>query len=132
MKKEDEGEVITESPSMTFEHLTREQDVRFYTGFRSPRIFKTVFEYLYSKASTRPTGMEQRNIADSFYATRLDSILSSTDIDRLLLRFSEYRRGPTRKLTLEQELLLVLMKLRLDLMQADLAFRFKISKGKVS
>ena len=73
-----------------------------------------------------------KTLADSSYATRLDSILSSTYIDRLLLNYSKSRTGPTRKLTLEQELLLVLMKLRLDLMQVDLAFRFKNSTGKVS
>ena len=130
---EHEAEIVTQSPSMAFEQLTREHDVRFYTGFRSPKIFKTIFEYLYSKASTMTYwDGTRKTLTDSSYATRLDSILSSTDIDQSLLNYSESRHGPTRKLTLEQEFLLVLMKLRLDLMQADLAFRFKISTGKVS
>ena len=34
------------------------------------------------------------------------------------------KRGPPRKLTLEQELLLVMMRLRLALCVGDLAFRF--------
>ena len=129
----DEVEMITVSPSMTFAQLTCEHDVRFYTGFRNPRTFKTIFEYLYPKASTMTYwDGTRKTLADSSYATRLDSILSSTDIDRSLLNYSESRPGPARKLTLEQEFLLVLMQLRLDLMQADLAFRFKISTGKVS
>ena len=69
----------------------------------------------------------RKTLADSSYATRLDSILSSTGIDRSLLNYSESRPGPATKLTLEEEFLLVLMKLRLDLMQAELAFRFRQS-----
>ena len=42
------------------------------------------------------------------------------------------KSGPARKLTLEQEFLLVLMRLRLGLLVEDLAFRFCISAGKVS
>jgi hypothetical protein len=42
------------------------------------------------------------------------------------------RRGPSRKLSLEQEFFLVLVKLRLGLVQHDLAHRFKISLGRVS
>lgn len=39
---------------------------------------------------------------------------------------SDIRVGPPRKLSLEQELLLTLMKLRLALLLEDLAFRFEI------
>ena len=42
------------------------------------------------------------------------------------------KSGPARKLTLEQEFLLVLMRLRLGLLVEDLAFRFCVSAGKVS
>ena len=42
------------------------------------------------------------------------------------------KTGPERKLSLEQELLLMLMKLRLALLVDDLAFRFKVSHGSVS
>ena len=42
------------------------------------------------------------------------------------------RTGPPRKLSLEQEFLLTLMKLRLALLVDDLAFRFSVSTGTTS
>ena len=41
------------------------------------------------------------------------------------------KSGPKPKLTLEQEMLMFLMKFRLGLMVEDLAFRFQVSPGKV-
>ena len=60
------------------------------------------------------------------------TLLSSPNynLDPLLLPISN--DGPARKLSLEQELLLTLMKIRLNLLNDDLAFRFQISNGKVS
>jgi hypothetical protein len=45
---------------------------------------------------------------------------------------SDCRKGPPRKLSLEQEFLLTLMKLRLALLLEDLSFRFGISTGTTS
>jgi len=45
---------------------------------------------------------------------------------------SEARYGPPRSLTLEQEFLLVLMRLRMGLLVEDLVFRFKITSSQVS
>ena len=42
------------------------------------------------------------------------------------------RPGPARKLDLEQEFLLTLMKLKLGLINEDLAFRFMVSSTTVS
>ena len=42
------------------------------------------------------------------------------------------KSGPARELTLEQEFLLFLMRLRLGLLVEDLAFRFCVSAEKVS
>ena len=36
--------------AMTFKQLTRETDVKFYTGFRSTDLFKVVFNFLLIKA----------------------------------------------------------------------------------
>ena len=40
--------------------------------------------------------------------------------------------GPSRKLTLDQEFLMVMMRLRLDLLIKDLAFRFSVSDSRVT
>ena len=64
---------------------------------------------------------------------KTDSISISPDfnnIDENCLAVS--KPGPERKLSLQQEFLLVLMKLRLGLMLKDLVFRFQVSPGKVS
>ena len=46
--------------------------------------------------------------------------------------FTKGRPGPERKLRLEQEFLLTLMKLRLALLTVDLGFRFHVSATTVS
>ena len=61
-----------------------------------------------------------------------ESLLSSSDFYLNPDLIDVLKSGPKRKLSLEQEFLLVLMKLRLGLMVEDLAFRFQISAGKVS
>ena len=68
-----------------------------------------------------------------FSIVKTDSISISPDfnnIDENCIAVS--KPGPERKLSLQQEFLLVLMKLRLGLMVKDLAFRFQVSPGKVS
>ena len=42
------------------------------------------------------------------------------------------RKGPKKKLSLEQEFLLIMMRLRLGLLQEDLAWRFQVSDTTVS
>ena len=42
------------------------------------------------------------------------------------------RNGPKKKLSLEQEFLLIMMRLRLGLLQEDLAWRFQVSDTTVS
>ena len=60
------------------------------------------------------------------------TLLSSpnSNIDSSLLPVSN--DGPAIKLSLLQELLLTLIKIRLNLLNDDLAFRFQIFNGKVS
>ena len=57
-------------------------------------------------------------------------ILQSPKYDKVDIPVS--RREPDRKLTLEQEFLLTMMRLRLALLADDLAFRFKTSNARVS
>ena len=108
------------SPSFRFEDLTRDSDVRFYTGFINTEIFKTIFNHLLPKT---------RNMT-YWDGHKKTSFLS--EVDRTLSPFPPMRRGPSRKLTLEQEFFLVVVKLRVGLLQHDLAHRFQISVGKVS
>ena len=60
----------------------------------------------------------------------IEALLSSPDIE--FNKITLLKPGPKRTLTLEQEFLLVLMKLRLRIMVEDLALRFKVSRGKMS
>ena len=57
-------------------------------------------------------------------------ILQSPKYDKVDIPVS--RRGPDTKLTLEQEFLMTMMRLRLGLLVDDLAFRFKTSNTRVS
>ena len=47
------------------------------------------------------------------------------------MNYAPSKSGPSRKLSLETRIFLVLMKLRLDLLQTDLAYRFDVSPRKV-
>ena len=59
-------------------------------------------------------------------------MLSDPEINPEKLNYTASNSGPSRKLSLERKCFLVLMKLRLDLLQTDLAYRFDVSPGKVS
>ena len=101
-----------------FCHLTRESDVRVHTGLGGTDMFQLVFDTLSSKAKrmqywkgTKQTQLESR---------------SSDMVD-------DYARpGPSRKLSLEQEFLMVMMRLRMALLLEDVAFRFQVSPGLAS
>ena len=51
IRKLDESQ-ISVSPSGKFTDLTREYDIRFYTGLINQDLFRTLFEFLKLKAST--------------------------------------------------------------------------------
>ncbi|XP_066920205.1 uncharacterized protein [Clytia hemisphaerica] len=120
-------------PSRSFEAVTREYDVRFYTGFNTPKILNCLFDYLKLKASTmRYWDGQKKTLKPTSYQTRLSDIVETHDYDISLLNYHNSKPGPSRKLSLEQEFFLVLMKLRIDSLQHDLAYRFGISIGKVS
>ena len=117
-----------------FDSVTREHDVRFYTGFTSPKIFQAVFNHLKPKAlmMTYWCGSKTTILEES--SSVLSKLLTSGDIQESLLDFSDYtlRPGQLRKLDIEQEFFLIMMKIRLGLLQTDIAYRFDISPGKVS
>ena len=116
---------------MLFAHITREADVSTFPG-----MFKAIFEMLKPKAQVMTYWDGQKKTlrlhkrANS--AQLSQTLLSSPNynLDPLLLPISN--DGPARKLSLEQELLLTLMKITLNLLYNDLAFQFQISNRKVS
>ena len=97
--------------SMLFCHFTREADVKFYTGLPSTRHFRIIFDHVQHKASRMSYWRGPKRSSQAFEGKRT---------------------GPERKLSIEQEFLLSLMKLRLGLFNIDLAFRFKVSDSVVS
>lgn len=122
------------SPGLKFEQLTRESEVKLYTGFKNPVTFKLIFEYLQPKAlnMTYWKGESQLQQESS-------SLQSDNHLKKILSFYEEtneeipnFKRGPKRKLDLEQELLLVFMRLRLGLLVEDLAFRFKVAPSTVT
>ena len=106
-----------------FEQVTREADVKFFTGFDKTEIFKFVFEHLSEKASHMNYWLGKIN-------TVKDKMDESVDPSRYTV--PTLKPGPKRKLSLEQEFFLVMLRLRLGLFLQDLAFRFDTSKSQVS
>ena len=121
---------------MLFAHISREADVSTFTGIEEPEMFKAIFEMLKPKTQVmtcwdgQKKTLRLRQRANSAQLTH--TLLSSPNynFDPLLLPI--FNDGPSRKLSLEQKLLLTLMKIRFNLLNDDLAFRFQISNGKVS
>ena len=77
----------------------------------------------------------QRNLSSSFYQLSLDARqMTYWRGEKLTNKEAALAidKGPPRKLSLEQEFLLSLMKMRLGLLTEDLAWRFDISAGLTS
>ena len=102
--------------------LSRDADVKVCTGFNDTTKFKCIFDHLFPKAE-HWLGTKQ---TDQETPSRYDSAISAN------FTHAYARPGPLQKLRLEQELLLVMMRLRVGLMVHDLAFRFQISTSTVS
>ena len=119
-----DAEQTTAAVPMQFTHLTRESDVKFFTGLPSTKAFHCLFEHLLPKVQHMQywRGAKQ---------TEREAPKDPSDFQEFAGR-SETRMGPPRKLSLEQEFLLTLMKLRLGLLTEDLAFRFNVSSTTAS
>lgn len=106
---------------MRFCQLARESDVLFFTGLESTRIFRALFNYLQKKASamTYWDGSKKtlKPRKGSGSTEIWEAVLSSPDIE--FNKIALLKSDPKRKLTLEQEVLLVLMKLRLGIVVED-------------
>ena len=121
---------------LAFEHFTRERDVNFDTGFSTIALFKTVFNHVTAKAHVMTYWEGQQSHTTTLdkpksYQERINMILSSplsgpNDLPPI------NRKGPKKKLSLEQKFLLIMMRLHLGLLQEDLAWRFEVSDTTVS
>ena len=118
---------------MMTEHLNHEFDIKFCTGFDNVNIFKVVFEHLKSKSSQMKYWQGPKRTSCTPNNNKINAILSSPESKNSVVP-PLGKRGPERKLSLEQEhlLVLVLMRLRLGLLIKDLAFRFQVSSTRVS
>ena len=110
------------SVPMQFEQLTRELEVKVYTGLASPETFQFLFDYLSEKARSMQYWRGRKQ-------TTKESPQPPSPF-QMATGFTKGRPGPERKLRLEQEFLLTLMKLALLTM--DLGFRFHVSATTVS
>ncbi|KAK3107777.1 hypothetical protein FSP39_022010 [Pinctada imbricata] len=103
--------------------LTRDADVNFYTGIKNCEVFQFIFDHLAVKARNMQYWRGDKQTGKKTPVRYRSEVGSTTHYGR---------PGPSRKLPLEHEFLLVLMRLRLALLVHDLAFRFQISDTLVS
>ena len=94
---------------MRFEQLTRESDVLFFTGVKGTSMFKLLFDFLQRKAmamtywdGSKKTLLSQEKPSTSELNESLLQSPEFTGCDPNLL--SPLKPGPSRKLSLEQEL----------------------------
>lgn len=92
-----------------------EQLCRFYTGFPNYRTFKALFNYLKDIAETKSNWRGSKTVSTNHFSDRCQN-----------------KPGPDAKLTLEEEFLMVMMRLKVGLLQQDLAHRFGLAESTVS
>ena len=106
------GNQVSVSLSEKFTDSTWEYDIRFYMGLINQDIFRMLFEFLKLKASTMTHwDGNKKTLWSSSFKSKLENLLSSPEIDPEKLNYAASKSGPPRKLSLETEFLLVLMKL---------------------
>ena len=98
-------------------YLKNDKQVHFYTGLPTVKHFELIYNYMYDKVKKMPYWRgDKRVVANPLHRHR-----------------AGYKKtGRPRKLSIKAELLLVLMKLRLGLLNHDLADRFEVSHTTVS
>ncbi|XP_065677382.1 uncharacterized protein LOC100200518 [Hydra vulgaris] len=100
--------------SIIFADLTRDSDVQFFTGLANSNAFEMLFSYLQRKGNVMHYWKGSKNTNKNLSSPR--------NLKTITLK----------SLTLQQEFLLVMMRLRLGLLTEDLAHRFMISISVVS
>lgn len=99
-------------PCITFDQLTKDADVKLFTGLANAGVFKALFEFLSPKAITMVYWRGPKQTSKNANV--------------------RYSLHGNRKLSLEEELFLVLQRLRLGLLTEYLAHVFHVSPGQVS
>lgn len=102
-------------PSLKFEQLTRDCDVRLFTGFQNAESFALIFEFLYPNVITMNYWKGRKQIG--------------TISEKSVVRIQTHGN---RKLKPEEEFFMVMQRLRLGLLTEYLALVFKVSPSVVS
>ena len=100
--------------ALIFAHFSQSGDVSFYTGLPNAEAFRALYEFVEPKAR-RMHYWKGKKLTKAEHASP-----RQTKMDHL------------RALTMEQELLLTMMRLKLDLLVHDLAFRFNVGEALIS
>ncbi|XP_074656816.1 uncharacterized protein LOC141910027 [Tubulanus polymorphus] len=105
-----DGNTMSLTSCVAFDEMTRDVDVKFFTGFDNRATLKTIFNFLSEKAACMVywKGGQTRET------------------------LSNNKMGRRKKLILEDEYFMVLMRLRLGLLVRDLSHRFNVSISAVS
>ena len=120
--------IFSLGPEYQMEQVTRDHKVQYYTGFEGAKMFKLVYEHLFPISSRM---QYWKGEATTQREGRKDVNLEHEE-ELLRAGLERKRPGPARKLPLERELLMVMMRLKSDLKVQDLAYGFKVSVGLVT
>lgn len=101
---------------ITLDDIQRSEKLcSFYTGFPNYGTFKALFDYLKDAAATKRNWRGGETANKSHFSDRF-----------------QRKPGPDSKLTLEEEFLIVMIRLKVGLFQKDLALRFGLSEATIS
>lgn len=114
----EESNAVEKSTFLLLNCLKSDSQVKFYTGLPSIKLFNLLYRYLYDKVKDMPYWRGRKNTV----VTRVRKFTCK----------SPKKGGGARALTVKAELLLTLMKIRLGLLNHDIADRFGISDASVS
>ena len=98
--------------------LKNDKKIKYYTGLPSREVFNLLYDYVHPK------------VEKMAYWRGTKHVIGSKRIRKFIK--SPKKFGPSRKLSIKDELLMVLMKLRLGLMNEDLSDRFGTTTSVVS
>ena len=121
-------------PDLLLKQVSKATMITVYTGFPDAETFSYLFDYLKAKAKNMNYWKGQSQVLKEKPNERTTQRLTEVfeRHEEAGMEPPSVKRGPSRKLSLEQEFLITLMKLRLGLLEDDLAFRFKVSQSLVS